>query len=193
MMKKYALFGLIMVLAVSIAAVGCGSKKTTHIVTPTATQVVSTPTSEATEEPTATQETNEAVTATSLDFTIEYVLEGQGTFTYQYRARNIGTNDLDFRVDMSAPQMNAIYILKGSTHQGWVYSGGQWFEFTTMYQNWDEFWDAWYESFEDYHDALVEDWTGVEGWTYTVPGVGTVTYTNVDINPSLPDSVFQPD
>ena len=187
-MKRYAVLGIILALVVSIAAIGCGGGGNAG---PTP-QPTAPPTQQPTSEPTATQETNPVVTATSLDFTVEYVIEGQGTFTYQYRARNIGTSNLDFRVDMSSPQMNMIYILKGSTQQGWVYSGGQWLEFTTMYQNWDEFWDAYYAGFEEYHDYLVEEWTGLEGWTYTVPGVGTVTYTNIDINPGLPDSIFQP-
>ena len=62
-----------------------------------------------------------------------------------------------------------------------------------MYQDFDEFWNAFYDGFEGYHNYLAEEWTGVQGWTYTVPGVGTVTYTNITINPDLPDSLFQPD
>jgi outer membrane lipoprotein-sorting protein len=54
MMKKYAILGLAIALVVSIAAVGCGSKKSTHRVTPTPTHVATqtaTPTAEPTEEP----------------------------------------------------------------------------------------------------------------------------------------------
>jgi hypothetical protein len=197
MTKRFAVLGLIIALVVSIAAIGCdggGSAGPTPQPKTATAQPTEQPTQQPTSEPTSapTEAPNQAATATSLDFTIEYILEGMGTYTYQYRARNIGTSNLDFRVDMTSSQMDAAYILKGSTQQGWVYSGGQWFEFTTMYQNWDEFWDAQYEGFEEYHAALVEDWTGVEGWSYTMPGVGSVTYTNVNINPSLPDSVFQP-
>lgn len=54
MLKRYAVLGLIIALVVSIAAVGCGSKKSTTKVTPTATYVATataTPTEEPTEEP----------------------------------------------------------------------------------------------------------------------------------------------
>lgn len=191
-MKRFTVVSLIFALVISITAIGCSGGGSAG---PTPQPIVATPTQEPTQQPTAepTEAPNQIGTATSLDFTLEYVTEGQGTFTYQYRARNIGTSDLDLRVDMSMPQVNAKYILKGSTHEGWAYNGQQWVEFSMMYSNWDEFWDAWYEGFENYQAPLVEGWTGVEGWTYTMPGIGTVTYTNIDINPSLPDSVFQPD
>lgn len=195
MTKRFAVLGLIIALIVSIAAIGCdggGSAGPTPQPKTATAQPTEQPTQQPTSEPTATQETNEAATATSLDFTVEYVIEGQGTFTYRYRARNFGTSNLDFRIDMTSAQMNAVYILKGSTRQGWVYNGYEWIDFITMYQDFDEFWDDFYESFEGYRDYLAEEWTGVQGWTYTVPGMGTVTYTNIDINPSLPDSVFQP-
>jgi outer membrane lipoprotein-sorting protein len=53
MMKRYAVLGMIIALVVSIAAIGCSSKKsTTHNSTPTHTTAASTPTTEATAEPT---------------------------------------------------------------------------------------------------------------------------------------------
>lgn len=193
-MKRYAVLGIIIALVVSIAAIGCSSGGSSG---PTPQPKTATPTQQATQqptsEPTETQEANEAATATSLDFTVEYALEGMGTYTYRYMARNIGTSSLDIRIEWDSEQVDAKYILKGSTRQGWVYTGDQWIEFTTMYQDFDEFWDAFYESFEGYQTTLAEEWTGVQGWTYSFPGMGTVTYSNIDINPSLPDSVFQPD
>lgn len=196
-MKRYAALGLIIALVVSIAAIGCdggGSAGPTPQPKTATAQPTEQPTQQPTEEPTSspTEAPNPVATATSLDFTVEGIFEGIGAFTYRYRARNIGTSNLDFRYDMTTAQMNMAYILKGSTQQGWVYNGYDWIDFITVYQNWDEFWDAFYEGFEDYHSALVEEWTGLEGWTYTIPGVGSVTYTNIEINPSLPDSVFQP-
>jgi hypothetical protein len=186
MTRKYAALGLIITLVVSVAAIGCSSNKsTTHNSTPTHTAA---PTQIATPTATATQENNGAATATSLDFTIQVDTQG-AVYTYQYRARNIGTPSLDIRVDMTSEQVNAAYIVSGSSQQAWLYSDGQWID---MSQSFNTYWDTWSESFEGYQTYLAEEWTGLQGWTYDIPGDGSVTYTNIDINPSLPDSIFQP-
>lgn len=142
--------------------------------------------------PQQTQDQNPAATASSLDFTVEIVAEGQGAMTYRYRARNIGTSSLDFRIDMSMQGTDMVYILSGSTQEGWVYNGQEWWAFTQMGMDWDEFWDTWYDGWESYHSSLAEEWAGQGTWTYNVPGVGSVTYKNITVNPSLPDSLFQP-
>jgi hypothetical protein len=185
-MKRYAVLAIIIALAVSIAAVGCSSSKsTTHKSTPTHTAAPTT-------APTETQEANGAATATSLAFTVQVDTQGI-VYTYQYRARNIGTSSLDIRQDASSDQVNVAYILKGSTQEGWAYNGEEWVEFTTIYQDFDTFWNAFSPSFSSYQNYLAEEWTGLQEWTYTIPNVGTVTYTNIEINPVLPDSVFQPE
>ena len=200
MMKRYAVLGIIIALVVSIAAIGCSSGSSKPKSTPTPTQAptqtatptaTATPTSEPTAEPTATPTTgpNEAALATSLDFTIQVDTENV-SYTYRYRARNIGTSSLDIRVDVTSAQMNAVYIVSGSSQQAWIYSDGQWLDVSQMF---DIYWDTWNGSFVGYQTALAEEWTGLQDWTHTVPGVGTVTYTNIEINPALPDSIFQPD
>jgi hypothetical protein len=196
MTKRFAVLGLIITLVVSIAAIGCdggGSAGPTPQPKTATAQPTEQPTQQPTSEPTATQETNPVATATSLDFTIEYVIEGQGDSTWRYRARNIGTSNLDIRIDYNIQGVGEyIYILSGSSQEGWTYAGGQWMSYTQVGMNFTDFWDMWAEGFDNYHQTLVDDWNGVQGWTYTVPGVGSVTYTNIDVNPSLPDSVFQP-
>ena len=194
MVKRHAVLGIIVALVISIAAIGCSDGGSSG---PTPQPQTATPTGQATQqptsEPTATQVSNEVATATSLDFTVEYVIEGQGDSTWRYRARNIGTSDLDIRIDYSIQGVGEyIYILSGSSQEGWMYAGGQWMSYTQAGMSFNDYWDMWAEGFEEYHAALVEDWTGVQGWTYTVPGLGSVTYTDIDVNPSLSDSVFQP-
>ena len=185
-MKRYPILGLAVLLLTAFLTMGatCGGDGGNGATQPTATQLPA--------EPTATQEANPAATASSLDFTVEVELEGQGTATYRYRARNIGTSSLDFRIDMDMQGMTLAYILKGSTQEGWVYDGQQWIAFSQMYLDWDAFWDAWYDGWDSYHASLVDEWAGQGTWTYTVPGVGSVTYKNIVVNPTLPDSVFQP-
>lgn len=184
-MKRYAVLGIIIALVVSIAAIGCSSKSSKPHSTPTKT-----PAHTAAPTTTETQEANEAATATSLAFTVEVDTQGV-QYTYQYRARNIGASSLDVRIDVTSEQFNGIYIVSGSTRQGCIYSGEQWIDFTAMYQDFDTFWTEWSNSFEGYHGYLAEEWTGIQGWTYTIPNVGTVTYTDIEINPSLPGSIFQ--
>jgi hypothetical protein len=197
MIKRYAVLGIIIALVISIAAIGCSSGSSKPKSTPNKTPVhTATPTATATPttEPTETQAVNEAATATSLDFTVEYVTEGNGSATYRYRARNIGTSDLDIRIDGNIQGVGEVaYILSGSAQNGWIYTEGQWVSYTDSgYTDFNLFWDAWAAGFNGYHQSLVEGWTGLQNWTYTIPGDGTVTYTNVTINPSLPGSVFQP-
>jgi hypothetical protein len=183
-MKRFALAGLTLVLMATMLAMGCGEGNGGGA-QPTATQQ---PT-----QPPATEVENPAATASSLDFTVEGESEGIGTFTYRYRARNIGTSDLDFRYDVSMQGMDVAYILKGSTQEGWAYNGQEWIEFSQTFPNWDAYWNAYYSGWESYHASLAEGWAGQGTWTYTVPGVGSVTYKNIEINPALPDSLFQPD
>ena len=191
-MKKFTVFGMIVVMLVLAVAVGCGGGETKPTPTPTATQEQPTPTTSA-PTPTATQETNDAATATSLDFTVEYVIEGQGTSVWRYRARNIETSNLDIRIDYNIQGVGEYtYILSGSSQEGWIYAGDQWMSYSQTGMNFNDFWDMWAEGFTSYHESLVEEWNGVQGWTYTIPGIGSVTYTNITVNPSLPDSVFQP-
>jgi hypothetical protein len=189
-MKKYTVMGLIMVLVISIAAIGCGDGGSTG---PTPQPKTATPTGQATQQPTATQETNPAATATSLDFTVEYVIEGQGTIVERHRARNIGTSNLDIRIDQDIQGIGTTtIILSGSSQEAWTCTGGQCMSYTQSGMNFNDFWDAWAEGFTNYQTTIAEYWTGLQDWTYTIPGVGSVTYTNVDVNPNLPDSIFQP-
>ena len=185
MIKKSTILGIIVALVISIAAIGCSSSSETK---PTTT---ATPTQTSAPTATITQDINGAATATSLDFTVQVTTQSVVS-TCRYRARNIGTSSLDIRVDVSSQQMNSAYIISGSNRQGWIYSDGQWINFTTMYQGFDEYWNTWNGSFAGYRTSLAKNWTGLQGWTYTVPGVGTVTYTDITINPTLPDSLFQP-
>lgn len=202
MLSKLALLGLTIAVAVSITAIGCNSGSTIEP-TPTATQPstqnptetpTQTPIKTATQtaEPTATGDLSEAASATNLDFTIEVVDEDNNTLSYRYRARNLGTDSLDFRLDATSDQTDTACIVKGSSHEGWIYTGSQWIEFTAMYENFDDFWSLFYSGFNEYYQYLSEEWPETKEWTYTIPEKGTVTYSNIHINTSLPDSIFQP-
>jgi hypothetical protein len=122
--------------------------------------------------------------ATSLDFKIDMTAAGQTT-TMRFRARNIGTANMDIRYDMA--EMS--YILSGSQQQGWVYAAGQWMSFSDMGLNFSEYWDTTSSSFEEYTGQLSE-WTSGE-WTYSYGGY-TIRIYDIQVNPTLGDEVFTP-
>ncbi len=171
---------------------GCGGGEAEPTPTPMATPTPEiTPTT--TPTPTPTTGDGEVGTASSIDFTITVEPTGGETSTYRYRARNLGTSSLDIRVDYTTQGIAISYILKGSSQEGWIYMNGVWYPFAEVLYNFSEWWDIYSDSLEEYQGYLAEEWAQQQEWTYTVPGVGTVTYSNITINPTLPDSVFQPD
>lgn len=126
--------------------------------------------------------------ATSLDFKVDLTYEGETT-TYRERARNIGTDDTDLRVDITSAWDNVSYILRESQQEGWYYYGGQWYSFSDMGFDFDNYWDVQYEGFETYTGYLAE-WTSGE-WSQTILGI-TYRIYDIQVNPIIPDSVFQP-
>jgi hypothetical protein len=65
-----------------------------------------------------------------------------------------------------------------------MYSGGQWIDLSSTYSTQ---WDQWSQSFAGYKESL-SGWTG---GTYTSPD-GTVTISDIQVNPDLSNSLFQP-
>ena len=125
--------------------------------------------------------------ASSLDYKCD-LTSPTGTLTYRFRARNIGTANMDIRVDMA----DIVYILSGSQREGWVYVAGQWMSFSDMGYNFDEQWNTQYGTFTGLKESLIAaGWTGGE-WSGTWGGM-TVRIYDIDVNPSLPDSLFRPD
>ena len=123
--------------------------------------------------------------ASSLDYKCD-LTSPTGTLTYRFRARNIGTANMDIRVDMA----DIVYILSGSQREGWVYVAGQWMSFSDMGYNFDEQWNQYVGSLEQYTGYL-SGWTGGE-WSGTFGGI-TYRIYDIQVNPSLPDSLFRPE
>jgi len=126
--------------------------------------------------------------ATSLDFKVDYTYAGQ-TYTYQERARNIGTASMDLRVDITIAGTTMSYILSGSQQQGWVYTGTQWMSFSDLGMNFSEQWSTYSSGFSTYTGYL-SDWTSGE-WSGTYGGI-TYRIYDIQVDPTLLDSVFQP-
>jgi len=127
--------------------------------------------------------------ATSLAYTVEMSSAATGTITSRFRVRNIGTANMDMRVDMTTAYGTMSYILSGSQHEGWVKPNGGWLSFSSFDLDFDEQWNQQSGAFEQYTGYL-SGWTEGE-WSGTFGGY-TYRIYDIQVNPSLPDSVFQP-
>jgi hypothetical protein len=105
---------------------------------------------------------------------------------YTYMIKNAETSDMMMRVEMESAGEEMIYIINRPQQKVWVYSGGQWIDFSNTYQT---YWDTWNSAWEGYRTNLL-DWTGGD-WTYTTPDGDSVRIYDIDIDPSLADSLFQ--
>lgn len=124
--------------------------------------------------------------ATSIDFKVEWT-NGE-RMEWRYRAKDLGTENLKFRMDITGDGFEAAYIFNGELRKVWMGSNGEWIAMPDEY--WDEHWDDERVALEDYLIELY-DWREGE-WVLTTPE-GTLRYYDVRLNPSLSDTLFQPD
>jgi len=141
---------------------------------------------EATPTPTAT--TPDVAEATSLQFKVEVTSEGT-TYTNTYMAKNIGTSDLMIRIEIDSAGSNFVYIVNGADEKAWAYADGEW---TDISDTFSSEWDSWSTTVSGYQDDLA-DWSGTGEWTYTGTDGSTVRIYDISVNPSLADTLFQPD
>jgi hypothetical protein len=124
--------------------------------------------------------------ASSLQFSVSIVREGE-SYETSYSAKNIGTSDLMIRVDIPTTEGDLVYIVNGAQQKAWEYVGDEWNDLS------DDFsaqWDLWHLTWQGYMDNLAS-WTSGD-WTYTDTDGSPVTITDITLNPSLADSLFEP-
>ncbi len=121
--------------------------------------------------------------ATSLSFRVDGSVQGT-SFSYTFKVKDIGSSGLKMRIEGTAMGQNVVTIVNGALHQAWMSAAGQW---TDMSSYFDTYWDEWSTSVEGYQTGL-SDWTG---GTWTSPD-GTITISDIQVNPVLADSLFQP-
>ncbi|MFW6040566.1 MAG: hypothetical protein ACOC85_01880 [Thermoplasmatota archaeon] len=126
--------------------------------------------------------------ASSLKYTITVTHPEEGEFTQTFMAKNIGTDDVKLRMEWDSNDDEGIFILNHELKKAWIYSDGVWEDLSEWFEVW---YDTYYvQQFEDYMTELY-DWTGGE-YTYTEPSEGiTVTFSGIQIDPSLSDSLFE--
>jgi hypothetical protein len=154
------------------------------------------PASSATPKPTATSSsTNSITTATSYEFN-ETGTASNGTVldTLFYASKNIGTSDVDLIEITTAPSSGTFeYIINGAQQKAWVYEGGQWTDISSAFASTLPT----VQSSAGIYVNMLKAYGGSGSFTYTIPSGqpnagDTATFTNIQINPSLPDSLFQP-
>jgi hypothetical protein len=125
--------------------------------------------------------------ASSMQFKVSMDPADGDSIDYTYSVKNAGTSSLMMRIEMQTEGESFIYIINGAQEKVWMYSGGEWMDFSEMYPT---YWDTWNNAWQGYHDTLI-DWTGAGDWTYTTPNGDSVRIYDITINPSLPDSMFE--
>jgi hypothetical protein len=139
--------------------------------------------SSGTGEPEATPTPSPGVEgASSLQFSVE-ITGGASEGSYNYYAKNIGTDDMMIRVEIPAYEFT--YIVNGAEQKAWSNEGSGWVDLSSTFQ---DQWDVWQPTYQVYADELVS-WTSGD-WTYT-DGDTTVTITDIMVNPTLEDSLFE--
>jgi hypothetical protein len=115
--------------------------------------------------------------ATSLQCDVTDTSSG---YTLTLKAKDIGSSNMKMRIDMTAPTAMSI-IVNGTQQTAWMQYGGTWTDLSSTFST---YWDTWNSSFTGYQTDLA-GWTGSGSIT-----VGTVTFSNIQVNPSLDDSLF---
>jgi len=126
-----------------------------------------------------------AQNATSLQFTVS-ATEGTSIGTTIYSAKNIGTDDMMVRVEIQAEGMSIIYIVNGAQDKAWANEGSGW---TDLSDTFSDQWDLWAPTFTAYKGSF-EGWESGE-WTFDDTDGFTVTVSDIAINPTLEDSLFE--
>jgi len=125
--------------------------------------------------------------ATSLSFKLDATLQGVST-TGTFMAKGLGSSNVKMRIEMTAAGQDMIIIIDGAERKAWAYGDGQWMDMTSTF---DQYWEQWDQAFEGYKSQL-GGWTGGD-FTTTEPSTGMVMRIyDVEVNPNLPDSLFQP-
>jgi hypothetical protein len=197
---------VVVIIVIAVVVVGVGiyaatrGGKTSPSASPTPTpsssaSATTTPTSIATASPTPTSTSTSGIaTASSYEFNLTGTASnGTVLDTAYYATKNLGTSSVELHWEVTTPSAGTIeYIINGALQKAWLYQGGQWTDISVAFTS-----DlSTVESAAGLYVNMLTYYGGSGSFTYTVPAgqpnAGfTDTFTNVHINPSLPDSLFQ--
>ena len=108
---------------------------------------------------------------------------------YTYVAKDIGTGDFKSRIDGQAEGLEVRIIINGELGQAWIFQNGEWVMIPD--EPWDDYWGAALAELDLYISEL-HGWTGGD-CIFTHPEHGyQVKIYDVEVNPDLPDTLFEP-
>jgi len=146
---------------------------------------------------------NGIASATSLSFNADFTLPTSPTADGSVGAlsmfalgtnklKDIGSVNMKIRCEGTVQGQTVIFIVNGEQRKAWVYRDGQWLDLSENY-SWDEIWDVSCGEnglITGYQIAL-SGWTGGE-YTYTDPTGTSIRFYDIELNPTLDDSLFVP-
>lgn len=131
--------------------------------------------------------------ATSIRFDVNATINGALEID-RFTAKNLGTSDVLLRVDQTDAQANEfIYLMNQTGQTAWANVAGEWIDVSSTFEA--DYWNSpliGKVALDSYMDALADGWTGTGNYEYTSNG-NTFIISNIVLNPTIDDSVFQPD
>jgi hypothetical protein len=126
--------------------------------------------------------------ANSLQYIISATSNGVSQGSYTYYGKNIGTNNFMLRIEKTETDgSQEIFIFNSQLQKDWTYIDNKWAEETGTYYQLRL--NVWKTSWDGYVSALA-GWSGLGEYSYT-QGSKTVRISNISVNPSLADSLFE--
>lgn len=113
---------------------------------------------------------------------LQFDVATAGGDAFTLAAKNIGASDQMIRVDGTVGGQDMIIVLNGAERKAWVCVAGTW---TDLSSSFSTMWDQWNKALQDYQ-ACLSGWTGGT-WQSSD---GTITISNIQVNPSLSESMF---
>lgn len=181
-LSKMILMVAVVVIVVAVAA-GAAIYLTQNPSTPN-TNPTATPSTSETQTP-APSNGNGIATATSLKYSVSLTENGAVKGIYTFQGKDADTTSPSIRIDFTEGEEETIFIFNGPQKQAWTYSGGEWVDISSYYDQQYQVWDILWKG---YVNSLAA-WTGTGDHSYTQDGQ-TVRIYDIQVNPTLADSLF---
>ena len=132
--------------------------------------------------------------ATSLQYNADVSYQGATPVVFTWNAKNVDATTMILRIDlMGGESGNYTYIMDNGAQTAWASSNGTW---TNVSSDFTNQWNTWVGTGKQWTlnlNALETNWSGKGECTYTTPsGNSVIKIYNIVINPTLADSLFQP-
>jgi hypothetical protein len=132
----------------------------------------------------------DAATPSTLKFTQTMIYSSSSAGeeeTYTVYIKNFNTPYVMSRAEGTYDGQQIISITDGVNQKLWSYFNSQWQDTTFMTNgNWTTVDEGW-----DLLRSNLKNWSGSGELTYTIPTGDIFRLTNIEVNPNLPDSLFQ--